>query len=166
MNELEEAKELSNTRIKDLRSKFEKGIHNKDICVFACGSLGRLEITDTSDLDLFFILMDDTTGKEREISNIDKYRFFSKIYDINHEMGFQDPSKGGFYWDFITECRLLDIGSRIEDFNNSFTARMLLMLEAKPLHNTEAYLQLKKLQISTINNNNIFLEYREFYKLY
>ena len=31
---------------------------------------------------------------------------------------------------------------------------------------TVEYLQLKKLQISTINNNNIILEYREFYKLY
>ena len=31
---------------------------------------------------------------------------------------------------------------------------------------TVEYLQLKKFQISTINNNNIFLEYREFYKLY
>lgn len=118
----------------DVKSKFDK-----NICVFACGSLGRMEITCNSDLDLFFIVMDDDQQNERICLNIDTYNFFAKMYKINNEQGFQDPSKGGAYWEFITQKQLKDVGSREEDFNNGFTARMLLLLESKPLFNNLAY---------------------------
>ena len=64
----------------DIKSKFDK-----NICVFTCGSLGRMEMTSHSDLDLFFIVMDDEKQKERLCSNIDTYNFFAKMYKINNE---------------------------------------------------------------------------------
>lgn len=55
------------------------------------------------------------------------------------ELGFPEPSKDGLYLKPISADNLLDIGSREEDYNNSFTARMLLLLESKPVCGFEAY---------------------------
>lgn len=139
------------------------------ICVFACGSLGRFEMTDKSDLDLFFIIKSDPSVVDSEekmgISNIDKIDFFAKMLSINNEMNCEPPSNGGEYWVFTEEENLLDIGSRADDFTNSFTARMLLLLESKPLHNSAYY---DELVANTVNK--YFKEYEEhkddFYPLY
>ncbi len=162
---LDEAKKFSNTKLKSLKDAVNQKVIREDICIFTCGSLGRLEITQNSDLDLFFVLMNTEEGEENSISNLEKYLFFSDIYQINKVMGFKDPSKGGLYWDFITEKQLLDIGSRVEDYNNSFTARMLLLLEGKPLNNEDIFRKLKKHVI-----NKYFEEYlnhvNNFYPLF
>lgn len=109
-----------------------------EICVYACGSLGRLELTEHSDLDLFFISLHKGEKDPMDIK-LNQYRFFSKMYDINQEMGFSEPSKGGAYWTFIKKDCLLDIGSRSEDYNNSFTARLLLLLESRLIYNESGY---------------------------
>lgn len=136
----------------------------KNICVYACGSLGRLEMTQNSDLDLFFISLHDDKVDPME-QNLNKYIFFSKLYEINCAMKLPDPSKGGEYWSFINKTDFLDIGSRKEDFNNSFTARLLFMLESKPLYNERVYNQLL---VETLSK--YFVDYQdhqdEFYPLF
>jgi len=100
---------------------------------------------EPSDLDLFFITMEeDKSGNGEFFSNLDKYLFFAKLYEINKNLKYKDPSKKGGYWTFISKNNLLEIGSRQEDYNNSFTARMLLILESKPVYNETAYGQLVK----------------------
>lgn len=171
MDFLEERKKTSEQKIADLHEAIEQELMKlwktdtpeasvslvPHICIFACGSMGRKELLDVSDLDLFFIVESipadtsptdsrdqdiDRSDREREIGNLDKYRFFAQIYEVTYKMGYKMPSKNGFYWDFIPESNLLDIGSRVEDFNNSFTARMLLLLESKPLYNDNLYMKL------------------------
>lgn len=110
-----------------------------NICVYACGSLARYELVSSSDLDLFFI-----NYGESKITNIDKYRFFSKLYDINNKCKFTKPSKSGEYWEFISEKDLLGIGGRDEDYKNSLTARLLLILESKPIVNEALYNKIVK----------------------
>ncbi len=136
----------------------------QNICVYACGSLGRLEMTQNSDLDLFFISLHDREVDPME-KNINKYNFFSKLYEINQVMGFPNPSKEGEYWCFINKADFLDIGSRKEDFNNSFTARLLFMLESKPIYNEKIYDQLLEETVS-----KYFVDYQdhqdEFYPLF
>lgn len=139
---------------------------HKRVCIYACGSLGRLEMAENSDLDLFFIIMNSgKKGKEELCSNIEKYNFFSKLHDINKNLAYKEPSKNGIYWDFISQDKLLDIGSREEDFNNSFTARMLLLLESKPLYNEKSYNRLVNLIVK-----KYFIDYKghseTFYPLY
>lgn len=134
----------------------------KEVCVYACGSLGRLESVANSDLDLFFISMD----KERnDIPNLDTYRFFSILYTVTHNLGHPDPSKSGLYWLFTSKKDLLDIGSREEDYINSFTARMLLILESKPIVNESAYHSLIEETVQ-----KYFIDYEEnedeFYPLF
>jgi predicted nucleotidyltransferase len=122
--------------------EFEKNFLEK-ICIYVCGSLGRDELSEESDLDLFFIYDSVDT-----CNNLEKYRFFSKVYDVNKKLGFKDPSGNGLYWDFIFRKKLIEIGSRDEDYVNSFTARLLLMLESKPIFNTVLYNNIIKEVIS------------------
>ena len=134
----EEIKVESHKKLDELKTEIDKIYKGnpayKNICVYACGSMGRLDMTENSDLDLFFVTMD-----KEEIIKTNNHLFFADLYRINNNLGYQDPSKGGEYWDFISEENLLDIGSRQEDYNNSFTARMLLILESKPIFNEDAY---------------------------
>lgn len=150
---------------------------DRSVCIYACGSLGRLEATDSSDLDLFFITQDDgplnpglastTTSRKKGncISRLDTYLFFSRLHDVTKRLGYPLPSKGGAYWTFISKSELLDIGSREEDYVNSFTARLLLLLESKPLYNKCYYEALIKETV-----NKYFVDYEEnqdgFYPLF
>lgn len=163
------AKEKSLIILDELRKKMHQTFplecgQYQNICVYACGSLGRLEMTENSDLDLFFISLHDSKIDPMG-QNLNKYIFFSKLYEINRAMGFPDPSKGGEYWSIINKMDFLDIGSRKEDFNNSFTARLLFMLESKPLYNERIYNQLLDETVS-----KYFVDYQEhqeeFYPLF
>lgn len=140
---IENMKVISLQKLDAIKSKLAETFpadneNYKGVCVYACGSLGRFEMTQNSDLDLFFVSTEDPENDPMG-KNLNRYLFFAKLYDVNHEMQFPDPSKCGEYWDFINMNDLLDIGSRKEDFNNSFTARLLLILESKPIYNQEAY---------------------------
>jgi len=140
---LKTCKDKSQERLNILKSKLDSAFpqnipYNDNICVYVTGSLGRLEIPDMAnkpDLDLFFIKMENSIIDDRSnLDNIDKYCFFAKLHQIISCLEYERPSKNGLYWDFISKKNLLDIGSREEDYNNSFTARMLLILESKPIY--------------------------------
>lgn len=112
---------------------------NYGVCIYACGSLGRLEFGNASDLDAFYIvgcLKEECNGS---ISKAESEEFFSAIQRINNMLGFPPPSKNGKYLVFTPREDLFDIGSQEEDSKNSYTARMLLLLESKPLYNRQAY---------------------------
>lgn len=166
---MQNAREKSLNILDEIREKMLQSFpleeeRYQNICVYACGSLGRLEVTQNSDLDLFFISLNDSKVDPME-KNINKYIFFSKLYEINQAMKFPDPSKEGEYWCFINKADFLDIGSRKEDFNNSFTARLLFMLESKPIYNEKMYNQLL---VETVSK--YFVDYQdhqdEFYPLF
>lgn len=152
--------EKSKMKLEELRHEllvaFPEDDMYKNICVYACGSLGRQEITNSSDLDLFFVAnLNDVEGWA--IDNVFKYSFFSKMLEINKKLGYPLPSKRGAYWEFILKHNMLDIGSRQEDYNNSLTARMLLLLESKPIYNEQGY---NKLLADTVDK--YFIDYQDF----
>lgn len=112
---------------------------NYGVCIYACGSLGRLEFGSASDLDAFYIVDSMKKGSDQFIPEADKEEFFSEIRRINDKLDFPPPSKNGKYLVFTPREDLFDIGSQEEDSKNSYTARMLLLLESKPLYNQPAY---------------------------
>lgn len=160
----EESKRKLNELKNELKQAYLEDPINNQICIYACGSMGRLEMTEKSDLDLFFV-SEDNNSQDFAMANLRKYLFFSKLYEINKRLNYQEPSKGGLYWEFTPKENLLDIGSRQEDYNNSFTARMLLLLESKPLYNEKAY---ERIVNETINR--YFVDYdnysSDFYPLF
>jgi len=112
---------------------------NHGVCIYACGSLGRLEFGNASDLDAFYIVDSLKEGCNGPVPKVDCEEFFSVIRQINSMLDFPPPSKGGKYLVFTPREDLFDIGSQEEDSKNSYTARMLLLLESKPLYNKQVY---------------------------
>ena len=109
MSELfEQIQSTSTKRLNELRTELSAmdidGLLGGQICIYACGSLGRLEMAAQSDLDLFFISGVDLSEKEDPVpfTNVGKYRFFSQLYDMNKKLHYKDPSGGGRYWEVIS----------------------------------------------------------------
>lgn len=124
---------------KELALALPQELKNHGVCIYACGSLGRLEFGETSDLDAFYIIDPPKKSNDESIPKVDAEAFFSKILQINSMLKFPAPSKNGKYLVFTPREDLFDIGSQEEDSKNSYTARMLLLLESRPLYNQEAY---------------------------
>lgn len=105
----------------------------KEICIYATGSFGRNEAGEKSDLDIFLI------SKEEKISNIDSILLFSELIKINEKLGFPKFSRDGMFLEIHKLDNILDIGSQSDDYQNSFTARMLYLLESKCIYNEKLY---------------------------
>lgn len=128
-------------KLDNIRSAFAKDIvlgATNDVCVFAAGSLGRLDSGENSDLDVFV-----TAGEK--VSRLQEIQYFSSILRINNELDFPALSNDGEFLKIfhITENQP-KIGSANDDSENWFTTRMLLLLESNYLSNEDAYHQHKK----------------------
>jgi hypothetical protein len=113
---------------------------NTDICIFAAGSLGRLDSGLTSDLDLFV-----TTMGETNVGRLDEILYFSSILRLNHALEYEAPSNDGeFLKIFHVSQNEGKVGSANDDIENWFTTRMLLLLESNFIYNEIAYHAHKK----------------------
>jgi len=135
---LEKNKIYSETRLEVLRGLFAKieELQNNKLCVYTTGSYGRLEASENSDVDLFFIDSDN----ENPTTGIDKTLINAEIIKICRNMGFPEFSKDGMYLSIhnLHEIKS-ELGSQLDDYKNFFTARMLLLLESKSVYNNELH---------------------------
>ncbi len=106
----------------------------KDICIYVTGSFARGEASPKSDLDLFFI-----TKSKDPVPKLDKILVDAELIRLNKKLNFPDFSKDGEYLTIHNLDEIMDIGSQKEDYKNYFTARMLLLLESRPLFNDKIY---------------------------
>ena len=109
-----------------------------DLCIYVTGSFGRLEASSESDLDLFFIKAG--TQADEPMSHIDKTLMDASLIQACRRMNFPEFSGDGKYLEIhhlqdITK----NLGGRSDDFDNSFTARLLLLLESLPVYNDALY---------------------------
>lgn len=135
-----------------IRSFNEKITYNSlygsnDISFYTVGSLGRCEITDNSDIDIYGISEADVVVKSDEdsIAKTAKcvYSIADQKYDIDTKC-----LKIYSYRDLVNS-----IGNSFDDYNNSFTARMTLILEGRCLYNYEQYKNLLNLVLEGYFNN-------------
>jgi len=108
------------------------------LCIYATGSYGRLEAWEKSDIDLFFLYEDFASS-----SYLDFIRIASRLVEKTQEMRFPPFSGDGKYLeglDVATMERIL--GSPSDDHTNTFTARMLLLLESQPISDGDRYSEL------------------------
>jgi predicted nucleotidyltransferase len=109
-----------------------------DLCVYVTGSYGRGEASAYSDLDLFFIHRG--SEKKRKVSNRDKALLDADLIRVAEGLGFPAFTKGGLYLKIhYLDDVVASVGSQTEDFLNSFTARMLLLTESRPIVNVSVY---------------------------
>lgn len=115
-------------------------IVDKCACVYAIGSVGRGEVTDSSDLDIF-IIRDRTT--EHPLTNLNEIRLKARLIEVARELNFPEFSDDGEYvksYD-IKDDFIEKLGTRLDDYENVLTARMLLLLESRPILGTDIYKQ-------------------------
>lgn len=103
-----------------------------DACVYVTGSFGRKEGGHHSDLDVF-ILGNDQDGK-RSLSRLDEIVVEAELIRVASVSGFPPFSGDGEYLVHHTIGDLIRaLGTPEDDGKNTFTARMLLLLESRPL---------------------------------
>ena len=109
-----------------------------NLTIFVAGSYARDEASIYSDIDLFFVL----DGNLSAISNhkISTMRAFSRIIAEADLLKFPAFSNDGEFLTILERPAITrELGGRNDDYNNYFTARMLLLLESKPIYGRHTY---------------------------
>jgi len=107
-------------------------------CVYATGSFGRGEASPHSDLDLFIV----GRGTKRipALSPLNELCLKAKLIEATRNNGIPDFSAGGQYLTHYTVDELIGtLGKPEDDSNNTFTARLLLLLESRSLLGQDIY---------------------------
>lgn len=107
-------------------------------CIYITGSIARLEAVPGSDLDLF--VMDEIGQGVPRLNYVENSHLVSTLDRIRLDAGFRPFSRGG---DFVRthslRALLEETGSPNDDAKNTFTARILLLINSRPLLNVSAY---------------------------
>ncbi|HKS74817.1 MAG TPA: nucleotidyltransferase domain-containing protein, partial [Terriglobales bacterium] len=144
---LRKRNEYSTQRLRDLCEKVGsiKELSQFDnLGIYVTGSYGRLEAHAGSDLDLFFVL-----GGNGQLDRITKTLVDAELIKIARDLGFPPFSNDAQYLEVHSLQEMLDkLGGAEDDFKNLFTARMLLLLESRPIYGENAY---RKILISIID---------------
>lgn len=146
----------SKNRLQQLRLGLEKlpeTANFPELMIFGAGSYARHEASEFSDIDMFFI----TNASKDQVSDIrtKSLRLFGKVIEITEGMGFPQFSNDCEYLVIIHTAEILkNLGSRTDDHENTFTARMLLLLESECLYGNQVYDQVVESIV-----NSYFVDY-------
>lgn len=112
-------------------------------CIYVTGSMARDEATEGSDLDLFVI--DRLTKEMAPLSYVETSHLIAHLDDVRGDAKFRPFSRGGeFVRTHELESLLELIGDPLDDAQNAFTARILLLINSRPLTNLSAYQDARK----------------------
>ena len=138
---LSKRQEFSKERLNEIRSEvlnFEILNELSDLCIYVTGSFGRLEASTFSDIDLFFVHRGQSV--KDAVPRINKILLDADLIKTAKKLGFPDFSNDGEYLSIhYLEDIKKTLGGRDDDFKNHFTARLLLLLESRSIHNEEVY---------------------------
>jgi predicted nucleotidyltransferase len=139
---LKQRREFTEKRLEALRSQLEAvkapEIVDKRACVYATGSVGRGEMSERSDLDIF-IVRDKTA--EQPLTNLNEIRLKARLIEVSRELSFPEFSDDGEYvksYD-VKDDFIHKLGTRKDDYDNVLTARLLLLLESRPILGDDVY---------------------------
>ena len=127
----------SSRRIERVRESLSEFVELRDpgLTVFVAGSIGRGECGSRSDLDLFITAT-------KAFNDNEKARFVEAIRATAVKLKFAPPTEK-----FLKVYSLSDLlkhtGSPEDDELNSFTTRMLLLLESSPALNDDTYASIR-----------------------
>ena len=122
----------SRMRIAELRSQLKEAeaLAVGKACVYATGSFGRGEAGSHSDLDLFILAKSDPNGASL-LQRLDEICMKADLVEVTRKLKFPDFSGDGRYLDQHTAYEFTNtLGTERDDVTNTFTARLLLLLES------------------------------------
>lgn len=116
------------------------------VTLYVTGSFGRLEARydrshpdKGSDLDVFFMYMPED-GSTDDLSRLAWFELIAAVIDVAQALNFKPFSRDGA---FLKAHNVFHVGSELgssnEDAENGFTARLLLLLEGRPLANDDLF---------------------------
>ncbi len=109
-------------------------------CVYVTGSFARGEANRFSDLDIFIVGDTLPGGRTRALSNLNEIVLKAELIAAARKLGLPEFSNDGEYVAHCTIGQLVNsLGQRDDDVTNTFTARLLLLLESSPLVGATAY---------------------------
>ena len=133
--DLAQRRAWTSTKIINLRNELKEAeaLAAARACVYATGSYGRGEPSSHSDLDLFILAKNEADGKSL-LRKLDEIRIKADLIEVTKRLGFKDFSRDGQYLEQHTLYEFTNaLGTEHDDVTNTFTARLLLLLESCPL---------------------------------
>jgi UTP:GlnB (protein PII) uridylyltransferase len=147
MQEIERRRVFTIERTAELVSKLPdgEGILADRASVYATGSFGRLEASEYSDLDVFIVgrSLQAPAGKistQSQLPMLDEICVKADLIEAIRAMGLPDLDGDGRYLIHRSAGEFVSaLGTPEDDANNTFTARLLMLLESRPLLGRGAY---------------------------
>jgi predicted nucleotidyltransferase len=137
---IEDRRKFSDERFQVLRNTLDKAeeICGDKACVYATGSFGRSEASEHSDIDLFIVSLSDYDEEKKidrsRLSKLNEILLKAELIRASRDLKFPEFSKDGQFLENHTVRKLIrSTGNQYDDAENTFTARLLLLLESKPL---------------------------------
>jgi predicted nucleotidyltransferase len=128
------------SRLVDLRGQLKQAaaLVTAKGCVYVTGSFARGEASQHSDLDLFIV--GDAADGQRRLSGLDEILVKADLIEATRRLGFPEFSGDGEYlFHHTLEALVKTLGRPEDDASNTFTARLLLLLESRPLLEETVY---------------------------
>lgn len=147
----------ADSRLLQLRQQLKRAqeIAADKVCVYVTGSFGRGEASSHSDLDIFIVGKSDSD--KRRLGNLDEICLKAELITVTRDLRFPEFSRDGEYLLHHSENVLVkSLGKADDDAKNTFTARLLLLLESRPLIGEAIY--------SEVINNVIDAYWRDYQK--
>jgi predicted nucleotidyltransferase len=145
MGELQTRRTNTEKRLARIRQKLDgaEKIAAGKACVYATGSFGRCEASSHSDLDLFILSMttEESSGKHRNVlRRLDEILIKAELIEVTQQLGIPEFSGDGRFLDVHSVHELTKtLGRPEDDVTNTFTARLLLLLESRCLVEEKVY---------------------------
>lgn len=134
---LDARRKETSSRIEALRGLLQQAEKLK-ACVYMTGSFGRGEASGYSDLDLF--IAGKNEGDDRILRPLDEILIKADLIEATRKLGIPDFSGDGEYLQHYGVNELVrTLGTPEDDVKNTFTARLLLLLESRPLLEKTVY---------------------------
>ncbi len=137
---LDTRRNATDTRLDRLREDLTEAeaLAGGRACVYLTGSFARGEAGTHSDLDLF--IMGKGTKKDPALRPLDEICIKADLIRSTRKHKIPDFSRNGEYLVHYTQDELIEtLGSQQDDACNTFTARLLLLLESRALIGTTVY---------------------------
>ncbi|KIC57931.1 nucleotidyltransferase domain-containing protein [Microbacterium hominis] len=134
------------------RTHFESSAVQGRAMIYVTGSLARGEATEGSDMDLFVadclnIVKDCASSNPNcdHLNYVDTAGLVHRLDQVRHDAGFRAFSRGGEFIRTHHLSRLVELmGDPLDDAENAFTARILLLINSRSLWNQEAYVEARQ----------------------
>ena len=141
MSELADRRSAAVARLQTIRRELTEAEErcSGKACVYATGSFGRCEASVHSDLDLFIVGKADGAGT-RLLKRLDEICIKADLIEATRKLRIPEFSGDGRYLEFHTVRDFTEtLGTPEDDVTNTFTARLLLLLESRPLLESTVY---------------------------